>query len=123
MKRIVVIVAILAFAAPLAFAELSPDRAHVKIARDLPRECLDQGSFETATTKYTCTKVDSSEVWNDVELRKFDKEIFEAFRQEVQRIGLVVRQDSTYTRSVPDQQKEVAYVERRDGTKYRYTHK
>ncbi|MGN6184673.1 MAG: hypothetical protein ACTHQM_13575 [Thermoanaerobaculia bacterium] len=123
MKKSLLFTAIFVLAAPLAMAELSPDRNHVVLAKSVPRECLEQGSFETSTMKYTCTKVDTSEVWNDLELAKFDKDIFEASRQpkSVEKIGLVVRQDSMYTRAVPAEQNEVAFVERRDGYKYRYT--
>lgn len=123
MKKSLLFTAIFVLAAPLAMAELSPDRNHVVLAKSVPRECLEQGSFETSTMKYTCNKIEPAEVWNEIELKQFEKEVFEAFRQpkSVEAIGLVVRQDSTYTRSVPDEQKEVAFVERRNGYKYRYT--
>ncbi|MGZ5444205.1 MAG: hypothetical protein ACXW5U_20450 [Thermoanaerobaculia bacterium] len=134
MKRIAIIAAVMVFASSLAFAaEQSPDRLNVKIARNVPRQCLEIGSVEAGGVKYTCTKVDTSEVWNDVELRRFDKDIFEAYRQELPttpppvRIGLVVRQDSVETHeeikkiNIDQERNEVAFVERRDGYKYRYT--
>lgn len=132
MKRIVIISAVLVLVSSFAFAaEQSPDRSHVKIS-GVPRQCLESGSVEKDGVKYTCSKVDSSEVWNEAELRKFDKEIFEAFSQPLPvppepttRIGLVVRQDTLYTtkrvETVSDERNEVALVERRDGYKYRYT--
>lgn len=136
MKRITTICAVLMLMSTLAFAaEQSPDRAHVRLA-DVPRQCLESGTVERNGMKYTCTKVDTSEVWNEIELRKFDKEIFEAYRQPLprepepaMRIGLVVRQDTVYTTeriqkvAVADEKNEVAYVERRDGYKYRYSRK
>jgi hypothetical protein len=121
MKRIAILSALLAFAAPLAIAaESSPDRSHVKIS-EVPRQCLETGIAETTAFKYTCTKVDSSEVWNDIELRRFDKEIFEAHKQSNTRLGLVVRQDTLVTRQETGVKNETAVVEQRDGTKYRYT--
>jgi hypothetical protein len=125
MKRIVIIAAGLVFAASIAAAaETSPDRSHVKISV-VPRQCLENGSAEADGYKYTCTKVDSSDVWNEAELRRFEKEIFEASRQPIgiTQIGLVVRQDTRYTREEQDYKNEVAVVEKRDGYKYRYAHR
>lgn len=131
MKRIVTIVAgmLLVSSAVLA-AEQSPDPSHVKVV-SVPRQCLENGSAEKGGFKYTCSKVDSSEVWNEAELRKFDKDIFEAYKQPLPhepepstRIGLVVRQDTLQTaeqvQTVTTEKNEVALVERRDGYKYRY---
>ena len=89
---------------------------------EVPRQCLETGSAETSGYKFTCTKVDSSEVWNDLELRRFEKEIFEAHKQSATTlVGLVVRQDTLVTRQAADYNNEVAVVEKRDGYKYRYT--
>lgn len=131
MKRIAIIAVVLILVSSFAFAaEQSPDRSHVKIS-GVPRQCLETGSSEKNSVKYTCTKVDSSEVWNEAELRKFEKEIFEAYSQplpiqpETTRIGLVVRQDTVHATeqitTVNTEKNEVALVERRDGYKYRYT--
>jgi hypothetical protein len=123
MKRIVVIVAGMLLVSSVALAaEQSPDPSHVKVV-SVPRQCIENGSAERGGFKYTCSKVDSSEVWNEVELRKFDKDIFEAYKQESStRIGLVVRQDTVQTavQQVETEKNEVALVERRDGYKYRY---
>lgn len=125
MKRIVVIVAGMLLVSSVAFAaEQSPDPSHVKVV-SVPRQCIETGSAERGGFKYTCSKVDSSEVWNEIELRKFDKDIFEAYKQESStRIGLVVRQDTVQTaeqvQTVTTEKNEVALVERRDGYKYRY---
>lgn len=133
MKRIAIIAAVMVFASSLAFAgEPSPDRSHVKLAPEVPRQCLDTGSVTKGDTNYTCTKVDTSEVWNEIELKKFEKDIFEAYSERQPqpprrvRIGLVVRQDYISTTTLPPQkvtkeENEVAHVERRDGYKYRYT--
>lgn len=137
MKRIAIVIAVMVFSSSIAFAaERSPDRLNVKLARNVPRQCIEIGSVESGGVKYTCTKIDTSEVWNDVELKRFDKDIFEAYRQELPtppparvRIGLVVRQDSIETEKqiqkvdVDKERNEVAFVERRDGYKYRYTRK
>lgn len=122
MKRIAITAAAFVFAASFASAaELSPDRSHVKVS-EVPRQCLETGSAETNGAKFTCTKVDSSEVWNDLELRRFEKEIFQAQKQmQPTLLGLVVRQDTLVTRQAADYQNEVAVVEKRDGYKYRYT--
>lgn len=122
MKRIIVIASLLLLAASHAAGESSPDRSHVKIS-EVPRACLETGSAQTANFKYTCTKVDTSDVWNDIELRRFEKEIYEASKQPVGMVslGLVVKQDTVVTRQVDDTKGETAVVERRDGTKYRYT--
>jgi hypothetical protein len=126
MKRIALIATVVVFAALSALAaEQSPDRSHVKIV-NVPRQCLEAGSAEVNGVKYTCTKIDSSEVWNELELQKFDKDIFDAYREPMERtrIGLVVRQDTVYTtervQRVADEKNEVALVERRDGYKYKY---
>lgn len=125
MKRIAIVAAIMVFASSVAFAaELSPERSHVRLSK-VPRLCLDAGNATANGVKYTCTKVDTSEVWNDIEVRLFDKDIFEASSQPLEtvtRIGLVVRQDSyaTDTQVVKVDRPEVAVVERRDGYKYRY---
>ena len=124
MKKISIITAVLLLTASLALAgESSPDRSHVKVS-EVPRACLDTGMAQTATHKYTCTKVEAAEVWNDIEIRKFDKEIFEASKQPFTttvNLGLVVRQDTLFTRPQTDTKEETAVVERRDGTKYRYS--
>lgn len=131
MKKITVIIAMMLVAAAVAYGEDSPDRTHVKIVR-VPSQCLENGSAEQNGVKYTCSKVDTSEVWNDTELRKFDKDIFEAYQQAAPRppepqtrIGLVVRQDTLETtkhvQESTTERKEVALVERRDGYKYRYS--
>src|ERR1041385_2369139 len=124
MKRIAVIVPVALLTASLAAAESSPDRSHVKIS-EVPRECIDNGIAQTASFKYTCTKVDTSEVWNDIEIQKFDKEIYEASKQPVGMVslGLIVKQDTRVTRPQTDYKAETAVVERRDGTKYRYSHR
>lgn len=133
MKRFVIVAAIILIAAPMVFgAEQSPARSNVKPSL-VPRQCLDNGSAEKGGYKFTCNKVDTAEVWNEIELRKFEKDIFEAYKQEipkpqpvdaVTRVGLVVRQDTVTTREVPQienvETKEVAVVEQRDGYKYRY---
>ena len=124
-RMIVITVAMLLLVAPLAIAgESSPDRSHVKIS-EVPRACLESGMAQTASYKYTCTKVDTSDVWNDIELRRFEKEIFEASKQPVGNLslGLVVKQDTLVTRQETDYKGETATVERRDGTKYRYSHR
>jgi hypothetical protein len=123
MKRIIVITALLLLTTSPAIAgESSPDRSHVKIS-EVPRACLDTGSAQTANYKYTCTKVDTSDVWNDIELRRFEKEIYEASKQPIGMVslGLVVKQDTLVTRQETDYKGETAIVERRDGTKYRYS--
>jgi hypothetical protein len=127
MKRTIFIAAVLTFAASLAFAaEESPDRSHVRIS-DVPRQCLESGSTNVGGMKFTCNKVDTSEVWNDAELRIFEKDIFEAFKTPEStstRIGLVVRQDTKVTRATIDYQNEVAQVRKEpEGHKYKYTHK
>lgn len=124
MKRIAIIVPILLLTASLATAESSPDRSHVKIS-EVPRACIDTGTAQTADYKYTCTKVDTSDVWNDIEIRRFEKEIYEASKQPVGMVnlGLVVKQDTRVTRQETDYKGETAVVERRDGTKYRYSHR
>lgn len=121
-KRITIAIAILLLASSLAAGESSPDRSHVKIS-EVPRACLDTGSAQTTNYKYTCTKVDASDVWNDVELRRFEKEIYEASKQPIGTVslGLVVKQDTLVTRQETDYKGETAVVERRDGTKYRYS--
>jgi len=122
MKRIAVIVPVLLLTATLAAAESSPDLSHVKIS-EVPRACIDNGSAQTASYKYTCTKVDTSDVWNDIEIRRFEKEIYEASKQPVGMVnlGLIVKQDTLVTRQETDYKGETAVVERRDGTKYRYS--
>lgn len=123
MKQIIVITAVLLLTASVAIAgESSPDRSHVKIS-EVPRACLDTGSAQTANFKYTCAKVDASDVWNDIELRRFEKEIYEASKQPIGTVslGLVVKQDTLVTRQETDYKGETAVVERRDGTKYRYS--
>lgn len=122
MKRIAIIVPILLLTASLALAESSPDRSHVRIS-EVPRACIDTGIAQTASYKYTCTKVDTSDVWNDIEIRRFEKEIYEASKQPVGMVnlGLIVKQDTVVTRQEQDTRGETAVVERRDGTKYRYS--
>ena len=129
MKKLAIILAVMLFAA-VAYGEDSPDRTHVKIVR-VPAQCLETGSAEQGGVNYTCAKVDTAEVWNDTELRKFDKDIFEAYQQAAPRppeprtlVGLVVRQETLETtehiQKSTTPRKEVALVERRDGYKYRY---
>jgi len=125
MKKTIAITAVMLLTASFAIAgESSPDRSHVKIS-EVPRECLDTGTAQAGNYKYTCTKVDTSDVWNDLEIRRFEKEIYEAAKQPVGvlNLGLVVKQDTLVTRQERDYKGETAVVERRDGTKYRYTHR
>lgn len=121
MKRIAIVIAVMIFASSVAFAaEQSPDRSQVKLS-EVPRACLDLGSATKGDLKYTCTKVDTSEVWNELAVRTFNKDIFEAVSQRA--VGLVVRQDSyvTDTQTIRVDRPEVAKVERRDGYKYSYS--
>ena len=124
MKRIAIVIAVMVFASSVAFAaEQSPDRSQVKLS-EVPRACLDLGTATKGGLKYTCTKVDTSEVWNELAVRTFNKDIFEAVSQrEPTLIGLVVRQDSyvTDTQTIRVDRPEVAKVERRDGYKYSYS--
>jgi hypothetical protein len=135
MKRFALLLAILilVFAFPALAQERSPDRSHVSIA-PVPAECLASGTAERGHFKYTCNKVDSSDVWNEQEAEVFQKDIFEASMQPLpkelppaSRIGLVVRQDSTTTQehvvTQPVTRNEVAFVERRQNFKYRYVKK
>lgn len=126
MKRIAIVIAVMVFASSVAFAaELSPDRSQVKLSK-VPRACLDNGTAIANGYKYTCTKLDTSQqVWNELAATLFEKDIFRATSQplsEEKVVGLVVRQDSTYTAQQPvlREQNEVAVVEQRDGYKYRY---
>jgi hypothetical protein len=126
MKRLVIVVAAMMFASAVFAGEASPDRSHVKLSK-VPRQCLENGTATSDGYKYTCTKVDSSDVWNELEANSFGQDIFKANRQptETADLGLVVRQDSQYTtmQAVPNEQNEVAVVETRNGFKYRYTHR
>lgn len=134
MKRIVIAAVITVFAASMSvYAELSPDRSHVKISR-VPAQCLDSGSAVANGMKYTCTKIDTAEVWNESEVKTFEKDIFEAYRQPLPqpepaaaRYGLVVRQDSSESKqvvqTVTSETKEAADVDRHDGYKYSYKRK
>src|SRR5689334_23954673 len=75
MKKLSLFIAVLTF--PFAFSALaqerSPDPSHV-VRSPVPQACLDAGSAETGGFKFTCTKVDSSDVWNDLEVDAFRSE-------------------------------------------------
>jgi len=136
MKRFAILLAVLVLVAaiPAVAQERSPDRSHVSLS-PVPQDCLVNGSAQRGRIKYTCNKVDSSDVWNDAEADSFQKEIFEAYQQPVvvepssSRIGLVVKQDSVSTRPIVEKRsesvtsKETAYVNKQAGYKYRYAHK
>lgn len=130
MKRIAIVIAVMVFASSIAFAaELSPDRSQVKLS-NVPRACLDTGSAIANGYKYTCTKQDTSQqVWNELAVRSFEKDIFKAYSQPVPEqeklVGLVVRQDWTLTSQQPVLTERngvavVEQVEQRQVHKYRY---
>lgn len=139
MKRFAILMSLLAvvFAIPAIAQERSPDSSHV-LRSPVPQDCLTNGWAERGHIKYTCTKVDSSDVWNEMEAESFQKDIYEAYQKPIvtepatTRVGLIVKQDSVRTASHVETKvetvtaKETAYVEQRQQTqnyKYRYAKK
>lgn len=84
-------------------AEDSPAYEHVRLSKDVPRDCLDKPGTDVPHNGWlvTCSLHKADDVWNFYETRNFRKEIFTASRKrsETQPIaGYYVKQDGSKTR-------------------------